>query len=307
MVTYGPCQRAAPAPAKRRPTLRLICARIVGGELVEPPTIPNALTSSVRPTIVLVKQRNSERSLIMKKLAIPIAILTLLGTANAADFSSLGYREDTVISEGGRYCGGPGTLIYNHAGYFQNGYCWQDGGVAPPYYGAFAESFPGCGVTMITCEVFWLTQIGYYSGQTIDVYVWHGGVTSPPAGVICMASGIGGLEIGFWPECTINEIEPGFGGGCEDHCCPNGDFTIGYWCNWTGPMCPFYVCADEVGGGTEPHPWTCAAPGSGYPTGWIPANQVFPGIVSLGIGAKVLGGPSPAESRTWGAIKALYE
>ncbi len=53
--------------------------------------------------------------------------------------------------------------------------------------------------------------------------------------------------------------------------------------------------------------WTCVAPGIGYPTGWVPANEVFPGCVSLGIGAKVLGEVTPAVGGTWGSIKALFE
>lgn len=241
----------------------------------------------------------------MKRLAISIAILTLLGAANAADFGSLGPREDIVISEGDRECQ-DGTLIYNHqGGYFNNAYCWQDGGIMPPYYGAFAESFSGCGLTVIVCEVFWLTQIGYYSGQPIDVFVWEGGITGPPEGVICQRQAVVDLDIGFWPEVTINEIEPGFSGDCEDHCCAFGDFTIGYWSNWAGPQCPFYVAADEYGG--ETRSWTCVAPGIGYPTGWIHTNQVFPNVSNLGIGAKIVDGYSPAESRTWGAIKSLYE
>ncbi|MBM3958041.1 MAG: hypothetical protein FJ313_08330 [Gemmatimonadetes bacterium] len=230
----------------------------------------------------------------MKKLAVLLGVLTLVGVAGADNYAALGYSEDTVIqSDMGDQC--VGVPIYNHDMSFENGYCWQYGGIVPPYYGAFAEGFD-LGAVNVECGLFWLTQIGYYYGQTIDVYVWDGGVYGPPTGVLCVVPGVTGLNVGYWPSCTMNDIEIG--------CCVTGDFSVGAWGNWPGQSCAFYYCADENGFGG--FPWTNIAPGIGYPTGWNNVNVVFSGAISMGFGATIDDHPSAPESRTWGAIKGLF-
>jgi hypothetical protein len=216
------------------------------------------------------------------------------GTAIAADFASLGYREDTVIVGDGRdEC--IGTLIYNHDFSFENGYCWQYEGVAPPYFGAFAEGYD-LGPGTAECAVYWLTTLGWYP-DPMDVYLWDGGVHGPPGGVLCVVPGVTGLNIPYWPSCGLNEI--------EISCCMGGDFAVGYWTDSSNHGCTFYCCVDE--NGTAGHPWTCIAPGIGYPSGWQHPNVVYPDCVSMGIGVTVTDNPSPAESETWGAIKSLYQ
>jgi len=223
-----------------------------------------------------------------------IVVCGATGLSMAGDFSSLGYREDTVIQSDGRdEC--VGALVYNHDYSFENGYCWQYGVVAPPYYGAFAEGFD-LGAATVECGVYWLTAIDWYPYRQTDVYVWNGGVHGPPAGVLCMIPGISDLQAGFWPSCLENDIEIG--------CCVGGDFAVGYWGDWPDAGCPYYCCADENGPGG--HPWTCIARGIGYPSGWRHPNVVFSECVSMGIGVTVTEVPSPPESETWGALKTFF-
>jgi len=131
----------------------------------------------------------------------------------------------------------------------------------------------------------------------MDAYVWEGGVTGPPAGVLCVVPGVTGLNIGYWPSCTVSEVEIG--------CCVTGEFTVGYWADFSNEVCAWFVCADENGLGGNP--WTNIAPGTGYPTGWQHPSVVWGGCVCLCIGATITDDPSPAESQTWGSIKALFE
>jgi hypothetical protein len=215
-----------------------------------------------------------------------------IGFGRAENFASLGYREDTVIQSNGREC--VGTLVYNHDFSFENCYCWQHEGVAPPYYGALAEGFD-LGAVTAECAVYWLTNL-YDLPAPIDVYVWDGGVDGPPEGVLCMIPGVDDLCVGYWPSCCENDIEVG--------CCVSGDFAVGYWVDFGDHYCLEYCCADENGNGG--YPWTCIAPGIGYPTGWQHPNVVFPDCVSMGIGVTVADEPSAAGSETWGSIKALF-
>ena len=231
----------------------------------------------------------------MKGLTALFALLALVGMPSADNFTDLGYREDTVIEgEMGDQC--VGVPIHNHDMSFENGYCWSYGGTVPPYYGCFGEAYD-VGAVNIECGLYWFTQIGYYQNQPLDAYVWAGGVTAAPSGVLCMIPGITGLDIGWWPTCTLIEIEIG--------CCVVGEFTLGYWGDFQAESCGWFCCADENGPGG--YPWTCIAPGIGQPTGWQHVSVVFSGCVSMGLGATITDDPSPPESRTWGSVKALFE
>ena len=71
----------------------------------------------------------------MRTLLSMFLILALCTTAWAAGNATLGTLNmgtDVELREG---------LIHNHDGTFENGVIWQNAGVAPPDYGAFAECF----------------------------------------------------------------------------------------------------------------------------------------------------------------------
>ena len=230
----------------------------------------------------------------MKKFATLLAVLALVGAASADNYASLGYSEDTITS-GDQSDQCVGVLIYNHDYSFENGYCWQLGGCVPPYYGAFGEGFD-VGAVNVECGMYWFSQQGYYNGFPMDAYVWEGGVSGPPGGVLCVVPGVTGLNIGFWPSCTMSEVEIG--------CCVGGEFTVGYWVDFSIELCQWFICADQNGFGG--FPWTNIAPGIGYPTGWQDPTIIWGTTQSLGFGATLTDHPSAPESRTWGAVKDLF-
>ncbi len=53
-------------------------------------------------------------------------------------------------------------------------------------------------------------------------------------------------------------------------------------------------------------PFTCIAPGIGYPTGWQDVDTVFGPTRAVGIGTWVREPPTPVQEKSWGAVKALY-
>jgi len=229
--------------------------------------------------------------------AILLCLLVFYGateSAGAGNFSSLGFREDTVVREDGAdQC--MGARVYNHDQSFENGYAWDNMGTQPPHYGCFGEAFD-LGPVTVECGLFWFTQIGYYDNSPMDVYVWEGGVTGPPGEVLCVVWGITELNIAHWPECSLHEIEIG--------CCVSGEFTVGYWPDFYLQNAEWFCCADENGLGG--FPWTCIAPGIYPVSGWQHVNVVFSSCRSMGLGATVVEGPSTAESESWGAIKSLF-
>jgi hypothetical protein len=85
----------------------------------------------------------------------------------------------------------------------------------------------------------------------------------------------------------------------------SGDFTVGYWGDFPGSYALFFCAADENGPGG--HPWTCIAPGIGYPSGWQNPSVIEPWaqVKALGCGVYFEQG-TPVESETWGALKALF-
>jgi hypothetical protein len=232
----------------------------------------------------------------MKKFATLLAVLALVGVAGADNYASLGYSDDgNVIGDQSDQC--VGTFYANHDGSFENGYCWQYGGIMPPYYGAFGESYDIEGMN-VECAVYTITQVGNYFGQLMDCYVWDGGVYGPPGDVLCVVPGVGDLNIPFWPDCGENEIML--------NCCPPGiDFTVGYWADFADTGCGWFCCMDLDGFGG--YPWTNIAPGIGFPTGWNHVSVVWGPTQASGTGIMITDPPSPAESQTWGSIKSLFE
>lgn len=166
-----------------------------------------------------------------------------------------------------------GTERFDFDGSFENGYAWSYGGVTRPYYGAFAEAFD-LGSAQLNCASFWFTDIGKYQHQTMDVYVWDGGVTRLPGLVLAMVPGVDPGPVAIWPEISRHDV--------EINVQVPGEFAVGYWGNWPGQDNGWFVAADLNGWGG--HPWTMIAPGIGYPTGWNDPSLVWGPIRALGIG-----------------------
>ena len=223
-------------------------------------------------------------------------IVVCVATPPTAAQESIGYSEEThLLAPLQEDCSG--TLFANHDDSFENGFCWSYGGYVPPYYGAFGESFD-LGAGQVECGAFWFTQVGYYTGEPMDVYVWEGGVSGPPGTVLWMVgeTQVPG-DIAFWPDISQHDVPV--------ELAVDGEFTVGFWVDFSSQVCQWYVAADVNGPGG--YPWVCIAPGIGYPTGWQNPEIVWGPVQSLGFGVYFEGGASPTRQRTWGSIKALFE
>ncbi len=217
-------------------------------------------------------------------------------SAWASDFATLGPSDETIlVGDTESRC--EGTAFSNHDNSFEAAFGWQYGGVAPPYYGAFGE---GCalGAVTIECLTIWLTRIATEDPTVgLDAYIWEGGVTSEPQNVIYVLPGVDPGIPGAWPVVTELDVPVGF--------VVEGDITVGYWADFSGTLCEYYLAADT--NGPEGHPWTCVAPGSGFPSGWQHPDYVLGSVQSWALGGYYTEGGAPASSLTWGAIKGLFE
>lgn len=203
-------------------------------------------------------------------------------TAGSANRTSLGPGHGRAVPHPERSNPCLGSQLYaNYDGSFENGYCWQYGGIVPPYYGAFAErhSVTGdlCGIQLALS-----TLEGMQTDQTMDLYVWSSDGVNP-ANVLAIMPGVNPCTIDIWPNVTIVDIPLG-------SIQATGDIFLGFWGNWPGAWAGWYVAADLDGfGGGGPR--TNIAPGIGYPTGWQHVEVVWGPTQALGIGAWV-GAPS---------------
>lgn len=199
-----------------------------------------------------------------------------------------------------------GDPVRGDDGTFENGYHWAYLAVQEPFYGAFGEGYD-LGPGTVECAILMLTTVpGMYLGQSIDVYVWDGGVSAAPGEVLALTPGLVMGNIPFWPEVGRNEAEM----GAE----VEGAFTIGFWPNWPGQEGGFYCAADL--NGVKHHPWTCIVPGLGLPSGWQDPSVVWDETASMGLGVKfsprsasvdeAASDPAPRPGPTWGAVKALF-
>jgi hypothetical protein len=100
----------------------------------------------------------------------------------------------------------------------------------------------------------------------------------------------------LWPGVGQNDVDM--------NVAVSGPFTVGYWGDCPGSYSVFFCAADENGPGG--HPWTCIAPGIGYPSGWQNPSVVWPDARSMGCGVYIEHA-TPVESPTWGAVKALFQ
>lgn len=234
-----------------------------------------------------------KRSLLCIAVSVSISLTVALSEAEEP-FATLGFTRSTTIVEGpGPDEDCPGELVCNWDGTVENAYCWQFGGVVPPDYGAFAECYDH---PYVCAAHFYFTGSGYYIGLTMDVYVWEGNDSDGPGAVICSLIGVLPGPIAFWPSCSMHTFDV----NCET----GGEHFVGFWGDWPGEPCGWFICADEDG--FEGCSWTKIAPGIGYPTGWqhldvVPLFSGTPGICEW-----YLDEPTPARDTTWGRIKGLY-
>ncbi|MBD3237405.1 MAG: hypothetical protein GF330_11925 [Candidatus Eisenbacteria bacterium] len=240
------------------------------------------------------------------RFATLLALMVLLIPAGAAAQTQIGHGDSASLRDDPTSNCAIGSLCRNDDGSAENGYSWDFAGTQEPYYGAFAESYD-LGPGTVSCGAYWFTQIGYFYGRPMDAYVWEGGVTGEPGAVLCMLPQVVPTNVPFWPDCGKNDFSL--------DCDVTGEFTVGYWADFSDHAQEWFICADENGPGG--HPWTCIAPGIGYPSGWQPVTVVFEECRSLLIGAHFIPRePSgveelpidapPAISSAWGRVKTLF-
>lgn len=204
------------------------------------------------------------------------------GTAHPAVGSVGRGRGITRPSRRTSPCGSGAALRINYDGSAENAYCWEYGGLVPPYYGAFAECYNDAGrVCGIELQ---LTGIGAPC-TPCDLYVWSdaGGV---PGNVLSYTSGANPCPVATWPNISAHDF-------AINPCAVNGPYWVGFWAGVDShELCPYYVAADLDGcaGGC---PMTNVAPGIGYPTGWQNVSIIWGPTQAIGIGAWVLPPPAP--------------
>jgi hypothetical protein len=188
-----------------------------------------------------------------------------------------------------------GTLIIHYDGVDDcDGYCWQYGGIAPPYYGAFAEcyDFDGtvCGIELQ------LSSLGYPCFGC-DLYVWEdaGGI---PGNVLSFTGNVDPCPVAIWPNVSTHDLP-------IDNVPVAGTFWVGYWTDASDSVCPYLITASCHGVGSCP--FTNIAPGMGYPTGWHDVSLVWGSTQSIGIGVWRLDEGTPINQTSWGRVKAGFK
>jgi hypothetical protein len=232
----------------------------------------------------------------MARMAVLIGALLLAALpASASNAVSLGYSEQTTIIGPDRECSG-GTLFHNHDGSFESAYTWQYEGCQSPYFGALGEAYD-LGAGTISCAALWLTDLADYIffPDNADCYLWDGGVSTDPGGVLALVPNVHMPSLPYWP--TVRQYD------VDMNIAVSGPVTVGCWGPWPYETWWWYCAADLDG--PPGHPWTCIAPGIGYPSGWQDPSIVWGPTSAMGCGVYFEQG-TPVESETWGAVKALF-
>ncbi len=228
-------------------------------------------------------------------------LLVLVGTAalpvRANEPSAtvhLGPGEARLTAPAREVCG---SVLLTSGGDYVTAITWQDEGVQPPYYGAFAECYSGH--WNVCAAVFDLA--GIYPGlppTTLDAYLWRD-AGGQPGEVLCLVTDIDPGPIALWPEVSRHEVQ------FPQECCVEDNWWIGYWPNWPNDQARWLVATGDIEQGC---PYTNVAPGIGYPSGWQHVELIWgPGHSCVGIGAEVLPcEPTPAVPTSWGMVKELF-
>ena len=97
------------------------------------------------------------------------------------------------------------------------------------------------------CGAYWLTTVPEQNeGEPADLYIWEGGVTAEPGGILFVRPDVVFRNIPLWPEFGENDVSIGIEVA--------GEFTIGFWGNWGPPFstADFFIASDEDGAGGNP-------------------------------------------------------
>jgi len=230
--------------------------------------------------------------------AVILAASACCAAALADEAQTVGYRDHTLILPARDPCSG--TLEVNHDDSFENGYCFEGSAASPEPYGSWGEAYDLGQCCEVICGSYWVTTVPqYWLGQAANIYIWEGGVTGEPGGVLFVLPDVVFENVPRWPEVGQNDVAVGV--------IVSGEFTVGFWGNWEPyPWGGYFIAADEDGAGGRP--WVYIAPGHGLPSGWQHPGVVpiFRDCRSLGIGLYYGESPTPVEAPSWGRVKRLF-
>lgn len=213
-----------------------------------------------------------------------------------ADYTrTIGPGEATTILPLRDRCSG--ALEVHHDSSFEAAHAWEGAGAWPEYYGAWGEAYD-FGPCQVVCGAYWLTTTPWiYQGDPATLYVWEGGLTGEPGAVLRVVPDVHFPNVPYWPQIGENDVPVELE--------VEGEFTIGFWGDWSSQVAAFFIAVDQNGGGG--HPWTYVAPEIGYPAGWHhPVDAGWHDCVSLGIGVYYTAEPTPANATSWSRVKRLF-
>ncbi|MEZ4647764.1 MAG: hypothetical protein R3E97_03095 [Candidatus Eisenbacteria bacterium] len=231
-------------------------------------------------------------------LSIAVAVALVVAPASAADEAAqMPAAESTTLTSADDR--GDGCfdlpLVLGFDGTVENGVQWRGTGVQEDYVGAFGQAFD-LGPGIIRCAAYWLTEIGSYTGQTSDLYVWAGGVDGEPDAVLALVPDVVFSNVPLWPEVGENRVAIDLA--------VDGPFTVGCWGRWPGESPGGYYVGVDQDGALGPA-WTNVALDIGYPPGWQHPSVAWADVTNMAIGVVFDDAPVPVTETSWGQIKAL--
>lgn len=154
-----------------------------------------------------------------------------------------------------------------------------------------------------------LSQIGAYSNQPADVYLWsnvHNLEADEPGGVIAVLTGNQLGPIAMWPEVSRHVIPLGHEEAMQ------GRWWAGFWGQWPGMTNAWFILADTNSSTSPGCAMTYVAPDINYPSGWRSVEVAWGATNALGIGVQgeaITSGVSENGVRlsTFGRVKSLFQ